>query len=65
LAGGEVEIEVCCPSCGEPLAVWIDLDGGTRQQYVEDCAVCCRPMQVDVALDENGDPAVAVRTLDE
>ena len=54
-----------CPSCGEPLAVWVDVTGGARQRYVEDCAVCCRPMTVHIELDEDGEPYVSVRTLDE
>jgi Cysteine-rich CPXCG len=59
-----VEIDVACPSCGEPLTVWVDVTGGSRQRYVEDCAVCCRPMEVLIALDADGDPSVSVRTLD-
>jgi hypothetical protein len=60
-----VEVEVACPSCGEPLTVWIDVDGGTAQRYVEDCQVCCRPMEVTARLDAEGDADVTVRTLDE
>jgi hypothetical protein len=59
-----LEVEVSCPSCGEPIALWVDGDGGARQRYVEDCAVCCRPMQVVVALDEDGDADVHVVGLD-
>ena len=55
----------CCPSCGEPLAIWVDVGGGTAQHYVEDCQVCCRPMEVIARLDAEGDPDVSVRTLDE
>ena len=54
-----------CPSCGEPLAIWVDLGGGASQHYVEDCQVCCRPMEVIARLDAEGDPDVSVRTLDE
>jgi hypothetical protein len=53
-----------CPSCGEPITLWVDGDGGSRQRYVEDCAVCCRPMQVTVGLDEEGEASVQVMTLD-
>jgi len=60
-----VEFEVACPSCGEPLTVWIDVAGGTAQRYVEDCQVCCRPMEVTARLDPEGDADVTVRTLDE
>ena len=62
---GAVEVEVSCPSCGEPLAIWLDVGGGAAQTYVEDCQVCCRPMEVIARLDAEGDPDVSVRTLDE
>jgi len=54
-----------CPYCGEPVEVWIDEGGGPRQTYVEDCAVCCRPWQVDVQQDADGDWSVTLRTADE
>lgn len=37
-----------CPSCGEPIALAIDTTAGDEQDYVEDCPVCCRPMDVFV-----------------
>ena len=56
---------MACPSCGEPLSIWVDEAGGSAQRYVEDCQVCCRPMEVMARLDAEGDPDVSVRTLDE
>ena len=41
-----MDIEVDCPYCGEPMALWIDETGGRVQTYIEDCAVCCQPIQV-------------------
>jgi hypothetical protein len=35
---------VACPYCGEPLQLLVDSSAG-EQQYVEDCAVCCRPIE--------------------
>ncbi len=32
-----------CPYCGEEVETSLDLSGGD-QQYIEDCAVCCRPI---------------------
>jgi hypothetical protein len=58
-------MEVACPSCGEPLSIWVDAAGGTAQRYVEDCQVCCRPMEVTARLDADGEADVSVRTLDE
>jgi len=50
--------EVCCPFCGEPEEVFVDLGGGRTQRYVEDCPVCCRPRVVHV---EPGDEPGEVR----
>lgn len=43
-----VEAETSCPGCGEPVALAVDTSAGPKQRYYEDCAVCCRPMEVDV-----------------
>lgn len=37
-------VEVACPYCGERFDSALDWSGGS-QDYVEDCAVCCRPIQ--------------------
>jgi Cysteine-rich CPXCG len=42
------EVFVDCPACGEALALNVDTTAGEEQEYVEDCAVCCRPMAVYV-----------------
>lgn len=60
-----MEAEVTCPSCGEPLVLWIDEAGGRRMTYVEDCEVCCRPMEVTAVRDADGEFDVSVCGLDE
>ena len=42
------EIIVECPACGEPSALAVDTTAGAEQSYIEDCVVCCRPMEVFV-----------------
>ena len=32
-----------CAGCGEYNKIVVDETGGSRQQYVEDCQVCCKP----------------------
>ena len=32
-----------CAGCGEYNETVVDETGGSRQQYVEDCQVCCKP----------------------
>ncbi len=46
-----------CAFCGETIEVEIDPSAGSRQTYVEDCQVCCRPNLLTVRLDANGDGA--------
>jgi len=40
-----------CPHCGEPLDVFVDEGGAEQQDYIEDCAVCCRPIRFFVRRD--------------
>ena len=54
-----------CPYCGEDVELVIDEGGGDRQSYVEDCPVCCRPWQVEVALDPEEGWTATLRTSDE
>jgi endogenous inhibitor of DNA gyrase (YacG/DUF329 family) len=54
---------VHCPYCGEPVELLLD-DSVEQQRYVEDCAVCCRPIDVTVVVEE-GTPAVRVAAEDE
>lgn len=54
-----------CPYCGETVEVSIDEGGGQRQSYVEDCAVCCRPWQVEVTQGADGEWDVILRTSDD
>ena len=39
-----VEIEVECPYCGEEWSMIVDTSQGDYET-VEDCTVCCRPIQ--------------------
>lgn len=58
-------VEDTCPYCGEPVEILIDAGGGDLQRYVEDCPVCCRPWDVDVAEIAEGEWAVSLRTADD
>ena len=40
---------VRCPYCGEWLEIFIDRSV-RRQEYLEDCQVCCRPIALTVTL---------------
>jgi Cysteine-rich CPXCG len=42
-----VETEITCPHCGESFLLAIDTSQG-EQSLIEDCTVCCRPMNLNV-----------------
>ena len=48
-----------CPYCAEPIELLIDCSIES-QRYIEDCEVCCRPIDVTVAVAANGEPSVTV-----
>ena len=40
-----------CTGCGEWVETTVDESGGSKQQYVEDCQVCCQPNVLTVRWD--------------
>jgi len=56
---------VYCPYCNESVEITIDPSGGSTQEYVEDCQVCCQPWTVAVQYREDGTAEVRVEPLDE
>lgn len=49
-----------CPYCGESISLLIDCSEA-EQAYVEDCEVCCRPIEVRVLIDHQGDLQVVLK----
>jgi len=57
-------VTVACPYCGERLETRIDLTA-EEPSYVEDCQVCCRPIEFHVEREPGGALfALRVRRLD-
>ncbi len=54
-----------CPHCGQSIDLWIDAGGAAQQRYIEDCSVCCRPLDVAVSSGHDGHHQVTLRRLDE
>ena len=47
--GALAEHAVTCPYCLETIEVLVDLSAGD-QDYIEDCQVCCRPIEFSLRL---------------
>ncbi len=50
-----IEASYTCDSCGEEIVIPIDQSAEAKQNYVEDCPICCRPNEIHVKID--GDKA--------
>jgi hypothetical protein len=42
----EVEKFLKCPYCFEKISMILDVSVNDQQSYVEDCEVCCNPIQI-------------------
>lgn len=51
--GGSEFHVVECPYCGESFDTLLDLSAGSAS-YVEDCQVCCQPIEFTVEVDHAG-----------
>jgi hypothetical protein len=45
------EQAITCPYCWETLHIDLDLSGGSAE-YTEDCRVCCRPIVVNLKVNQ-------------
>ncbi len=55
---------VQCPYCGQQLDIVVD-PSVPRQEYIEDCQVCCRPVTLTVTVHEGVSPRIEARTMDD
>jgi hypothetical protein len=46
-------VTVHCPYCGEGFETSADASGGPCK-YVEDCQVCCQPIEMELRVDADG-----------
>lgn len=58
------EAELQCPYCWEQIELLVD-GSVDRQEYVEDCSVCCRPIVVVISAFEGELLSVEGRSEDE
>lgn len=59
-----LERRILCPYCNEPIVLLVDTSVD-HQDYIEDCQVCCRPIEITADVDIDGDVSVFVRSENE
>ena len=53
-----------CPYCGESIELLVD-GSEPQQSYIEDCQVCCRPINCEIDIDQGGNINLTLRHEDE
>jgi hypothetical protein len=41
-----------CPYCFERISMILDLSEGGEHTYIEDCEVCCQPIQLSFSVED-------------
>ncbi len=59
-----VESRVNCPYCGESITLVVDCSI-EEQDYIEDCFVCCRPINITVLTVDDAEPILTVAAENE
>jgi hypothetical protein len=55
-----IEVPLQCPYCWEEITLLVDGSIET-QEYIEDCEVCCRPIDFSVEINDDGLAQVQAR----
>jgi len=53
-----------CASCGEWNETSVDESAGSRQSYVEDCQVCCKPNVLRIEYDRSSEEYLITAVLE-
>jgi len=53
-----------CPYCGETFETLVDVSAG-NQRYIEDCPVCCRPIECHLEVGMDGEQATLTTHRDD
>ena len=59
----EIEETFFCPYCLQLNTILIDVTAGPHQEIIEDCQVCCRPAQLTIEVDIEGNTAMVTADL--
>ncbi|MDT0633156.1 CPXCG motif-containing cysteine-rich protein [Rubrivirga sp. S365] len=60
----EVEVELSCPYCAAPITMLLD-PTVPAQRYVEDCEVCCNPIEVAYTANDESVTSLDARSIEQ
>ena len=56
------EASYVCGACGEEIVIPVDVSQGERQEYVEDCPVCCQANVIHLEITDDGEISVSAES---
>jgi transcription elongation factor Elf1 len=59
-----MEYTFTCPSCGEAISMVLDLSV-SRDTYIEDCEVCCKPIEISYTVEDDTLVNFSANTLED
>ena len=59
-----LEHEFQCPYCWENITMLLD-SSVSRQTYIEDCEICCNPIEVSVEFNQEELTAFSVQNIEQ
>jgi len=65
---GEIEHFFICPYCFSNISMVIEIfhdSQGSRQKYIEDCEVCCSPIEIEYAVGDGELTKFEVKSIDD
>ena len=60
----EIEHDFACPYCLAPITMLLD-PSIPRQRYVEDCEVCCNPIEIVYAIEDDAVVEFEARSIEQ
>lgn len=60
----EIEHDFACPYCLAPITMLLD-PSIPSQRYVEDCEVCCNPIEIAYAIEDEAVVAFEARSIEQ
>ncbi len=60
----QIEVDFSCPYCAAPITMLVD-PSVPAQTYIEDCEVCCNPVEVSYTADADGVTAFEARSIEQ
>jgi len=58
------EYSITCPYCGEMISMNVDCSSGSHD-FIEDCSVCCRPIELRADINTDGQLAALTAWRDD